>query len=228
MALWLAASYGTVLAANSGLDTPTGVADLPFGIEGTEIMDLTSSGLTITTTATSQALNVTAGTGAARVAYFQAAATDYVVAVTMLNNSVTCANGGQWGFGVNGSAPTTFSTMPAGSFWIHQDCGAARLTIAPNGYVGIGSMNPDGNLDVENGSNTAKLCLNGQCTTSLASSPVVFGGMWGNQSGFSCQYPNPITGGCSCPSYAPHSAHIMSANMGSGNQNGSVYFCYGP
>jgi hypothetical protein len=156
-------------AANSGLDTPTGVTELPFGIEGTEIMDLTPSGLTITTTAASTALNVTAGTGTNRVGYFQAANTDYVIPLSILNNSVTCANGGAWGFGINGSSPNAFNAMPAGSFWIHEDCYGARLTITANGYVGIGTTSPGGNLDIENGANTAKLCLNGACTESLAS-----------------------------------------------------------
>lgn len=109
--------------------------------------------------------------------------------------------------------------------------GVEGMTLVSQGaggpvYVGVGSVQPQGNLDIENGSNTAKLCLNGACATSLPSSPVIFGGMFGEQSG-ACQFINPITGGCSCPSYAPNASHVLSANMGGGNQNGSIFFCYG-
>lgn len=38
------------------------------------------------------------------------------------------------------------------------------------GNVGVGSTNPQGTLDVENGSNTATICLNGSCSSSLGSS----------------------------------------------------------
>ena len=37
-------------AAASGLDTPTGVTDLPFGIQGVQVMDLTAAGLNISST----------------------------------------------------------------------------------------------------------------------------------------------------------------------------------
>lgn len=45
-------------AANSGLDTPTGVTTLPFSVQGVEMMDLTQSGLGIGTTAPAAALDV--------------------------------------------------------------------------------------------------------------------------------------------------------------------------
>ena len=47
---------------------------------------------------------------------------------------------------------------------------ADRLHIMQNGNVGIGTQNPGGNLDVENGSNTATLCLNGSCVNTLNTS----------------------------------------------------------
>lgn len=39
-------------AAANGLDTPAGVTDMPFGIQGVQIMDLTAGGLTINSTST--------------------------------------------------------------------------------------------------------------------------------------------------------------------------------
>jgi hypothetical protein len=39
------------------------------------------------------------------------------------------------------------------------------MTVLNSGNVGIGSTVPQGTLDVENGSNTASLCLNGSCST---------------------------------------------------------------
>jgi hypothetical protein len=41
------------------------------------------------------------------------------------------------------------------------------------GNVGIGVTNPIGTLDIENGANTATLCLNGTCTQSLPATPSV-------------------------------------------------------
>jgi hypothetical protein len=38
------------------------------------------------------------------------------------------------------------------------------MTVLNSGKVGIGTTNPQGALDVENGSNTATICLNGKCT----------------------------------------------------------------
>jgi hypothetical protein len=70
-----------------------------------------------------------------------------------------------------------------------------------NGNVGIGTTSPGGNLDIENGANTAKLCLNGSCTTSV---PPPFGGLYEKYCSGGCATANPYTGGCSCPSYAPN------------------------
>jgi Chaperone of endosialidase len=83
-----------------------------------------------------------------RSTYVYGNSTDFTIPVTLFNQSVTCANGGQWGLGVNGSSPTTFSTMPSGSFWIHQDCAGAELVITHAGNVGIGVQNPTTMLNV--------------------------------------------------------------------------------
>jgi hypothetical protein len=42
------------------------------------------------------------------------------------------------------------------------------FVITGSGYVGIGTPSPLGNLDIENGASTAKLCLNGSCTITLS------------------------------------------------------------
>ncbi|MEK7851022.1 MAG: hypothetical protein AAB275_03995 [Deltaproteobacteria bacterium] len=84
-----------------------------------------------------------------RSAFIRATNTDFTIPITFFNSAVTCANGGQWGFGINGTTPATFSTMPVGAFWIHQDCGGPLLTITPGtGNVGIGTASPGGKLDV--------------------------------------------------------------------------------
>jgi hypothetical protein len=61
---------------------------------------------------------------------------------------VSLANGGQWGIGLNGSAPSTFSSMPSGSFWIHKDGTGALMTITPTGNVGIGTSSPSEKLEI--------------------------------------------------------------------------------
>jgi hypothetical protein len=39
--------WGAAFAASYGMDTPVGVGDMPFGLQGTEVMDLSGGGLTI-------------------------------------------------------------------------------------------------------------------------------------------------------------------------------------
>jgi hypothetical protein len=104
----------------------------------------------------------------------------------------TSGSGGNILFGTD---PTHGST--SGTIW--------RMVILNNGYIGIGTTAPQGNLDIENGSNTAQLCLNSQCTTSISSLSHSFGGAYGlNQNnspnGSGCDHPNPVTGGYNCPS----------------------------
>jgi hypothetical protein len=52
------------------------------------------------------------------------------------------------------------------SGWIEIDDadGIARLSVVGSN-VGIGTTSPGGNIDVENGSNTATACINGSCTS---------------------------------------------------------------
>ena len=45
-------------SAATGLDTPTGVTDLPFSIQGTQMMDLTGTGLGVNLIGPTQALDV--------------------------------------------------------------------------------------------------------------------------------------------------------------------------
>ena len=64
-----------------------------------------------------------------------------------------------------------------------------------DGNVGIGTIAPIGNLDVENGHNSATFCLNGQCSSSIASLATSF---WLPPT-TRTNYPNPYTGNYSCP-----------------------------
>lgn len=108
-----------------------------------------------------------ANTGIARDLYLESSDSDYAIPITFLNQSVTCANGGQWGFGINGASPVTFATMPAGSFWIHEDCGGARMVITNGGKVGIGLASPQAALDVNGGmrGSNASIVTGQACST---------------------------------------------------------------
>jgi hypothetical protein len=67
------------------------------------------------------------------------------------------------------------NNFPAGGIGIIQaidsasSSGVQPLSVNPfGGNVGIGTTAPQGNLDVENSTGTAKSCLNGVCTNHLA------------------------------------------------------------
>jgi hypothetical protein len=76
------------------------------------------------------------------------------------------------------------------------------LVAQPGGsvYVGVGTASPAGNLDIENGANTAKLCLNGACTESLASGEpqiveAAVGGSGNATATATCPVGTYVTGG---------------------------------
>jgi hypothetical protein len=138
---------GQVLAFN---DTGATAGDSVINCNNN--LTISSSGLvTIGTTsppATTLSVNMT-NYGSPRLAYFQSTDGDYSIPITFNNQAVPCADGGQWGFGINGGSPSSFSSMPVGAFWIHEDCYGAPMVIAPNGGgVGIGTSNPSGMLDI--------------------------------------------------------------------------------
>jgi hypothetical protein len=90
---------------------------------------------------------------------------------------------------------------------IQEGVSGSVIYVKPGGKVGLGTTNPLGTLDVENGAGTAEICLNGSCTTSLGSVGHVFGGAYTNQCGWGCvptNFVNPYTGGYNCPSWAPN------------------------
>ncbi len=91
---------------------------------------------------TSGVTNGSIGSGTANgLAYYSGAGTS-LSSIASVNNAILATNG---------------SGVPAFT---------SSMTVSGTN-VGIGSTSPVGNLDVENGSNTAKLCLNGSCTTAL-------------------------------------------------------------
>jgi hypothetical protein len=138
--------------ASYGIDTASGVTNLPFNIEGVPVMNMTATGLAIGigTAAPSVTLEVE-NSGTTRLQYDLTNDSDYSIPLTFQNQSVTCANGGQWGFGLNGSSPETFGSMPAGSFWIQEDCFGPRLVITGGGNIGFGTTSPSGRIDSETG-----------------------------------------------------------------------------
>lgn len=54
--------------------------------------------------------------------------------------------------------------------------------------------------------------------------PNAFGGGFGQLVGGGCMNPNPYTGGCSCPGFAPNVEGLGSGNTGYGTEN--MYLCY--
>ena len=138
-------------STNSGIDTPTGVTTLPFAVEGVEGMVLYNSNppngpvnVGIGVTSPAGTLHVHAGTNE-----------NFRVYPTLDM--------------ANGVMVDSFNDAVNALEDLEIRGAAIDLT---GGNVGIGVTNPIGNLDIENGQNTATLCLNGQCT-SFATPPSV-------------------------------------------------------
>jgi hypothetical protein len=96
------------------------------------------------------------------------------------------------------------------SFW-NGSTWSNGMWITPSGNVGIGSSpQPGGNLDVENGSGTATICLNGQCVTHLGGNTGAQGlqGPAGPQGAQGPQGPAGPSGsaGASCSAASIHAA----------------------
>jgi hypothetical protein len=93
--------------------------------------------------------------------------------VTLATNKNTDAlgNKGNLGWNIRGNADTLPWDTQADSlsfeYWNGTSVNNA-VVILPSGNVGVGILAPQGNLDIENGSNTAKLCLNGACVQALS------------------------------------------------------------
>lgn len=79
--------------------------------------------------------------------------------------------------GIDGSASTNELRIRGDAGIDFVVGGFPKMTVATSGNVGIGTTGPQGNLDIENGSNTAQLCLNGTCSTthSFASYVAAYG-----------------------------------------------------
>jgi hypothetical protein len=110
--------------SNSGLDTPTGVATLPFSVQGQEMMQLTQVGLGIGTTSPSTILQVRGGADANLITY----ASTNLGAGTMELSNVNDAN--------NVNEPIEF------------DAGKFNFAV---GNVGINTTNPFRALTVNGG-----------------------------------------------------------------------------
>jgi hypothetical protein len=166
--LMLVALTSPVLA--SGIDTAENVGNLPINVEGVMGMTLVNKGgavyvgigtsapympLTIHT-GTDQNLGVISanGWGVSGIA-LQSYKDDLSSSEPLLLQGSTLylqATGGEISIGTSASPTATISIN-----------GNMNVT----GKVGIGTTSPIGNLDIENGSDNATLCLNGTCVHKL-------------------------------------------------------------
>lgn len=143
----------SAFAAATGLDTPTGVFDLPFGIQGVQIMDLSAVGLGIGTTSPPDTLTINgANASPADVVGIESpynGGTRYIAADTSMQglaNNVSARIGFQ--DSGNYSANILFATGPGGE----TTSTTQRMMIQGlTGNVGIGATNPLYNLVVANG-----------------------------------------------------------------------------
>ena len=120
-----------------------------------------------------------------------------------------------------GTSQIQFNTYPGTAGSTSDNTAATAMTITgagnvlvPIGSVGIGTASSGGNLDVENGSNTASICLNGSCTAgSMASN-----GYQKFPGGFIMQWGYVASCGSSCndnitfPIAFPTAAFSITAN----------------
>ena len=148
-ALLLALPVVPALAATSGIDTPTGVLDLPLAVQGVEVMDLTSTGnVGIGMTGPLAKLQVSGGNGWSS-SNFGAA----LVAQTPGKNSaiglLDFAGANPWAIAdVNGAVAgtLTFAAMPA--LGNTSSPPTTVMSLTPAGNVGIQTANPGEPLDI--------------------------------------------------------------------------------
>ena len=136
LSLMLATSFAFA-ATSSGLDTPTGSTDMPFAIQGVQVMDLSGAGLAIgTTTAAAAPLEVYDPSGG-RTAYFLGP-----------SNSVNVIDVG-YGGGANQAVELGY--QPSGNYgYLAVLGGSPTINLLSNGNVGIGvgMTNPSYPLEV--------------------------------------------------------------------------------
>jgi hypothetical protein len=215
LSLLLAASGIPVMATtNAGIDTPSGVTSLPIAVEGMVGITLLDSNppngpvhVGIGTTVPASALHV-----------YSTASAGGITVDGNSNPAITLnGSGSPRGYVGIAESPGAFSSgAAAGDIVVRAQNsnllfntnggGATAMYISTSGNVGIGTINPIGNLDVENGQNTAKICLDGSCIQSWPSVPQMVSSTAGGLGSIATTALCPsgthvISGGgsCTCP-----------------------------
>jgi hypothetical protein len=197
-------------AANSGIDTPTGITTLPFGIEGVEMMDLTTTGLAIGTPNPTGHVNIYGESGGLGL---NVQADDGTGTTGTRVRQLFISGASNPNVKAEIGLDTTLKELIIGV--LEEGVAWHDIILANNGgFVGIGTLSPQGNLDIENGSNTATLCLNGSCKQSVAPTVVTATGSGSPVNGnvtsnatATCPAGKHATGGganCSCNQPDPY------------------------
>jgi hypothetical protein len=180
----------TFASTNSGIDTPTGVTSLPLAVEGVEGMVLYNSSppngpvnVGIGTTAPNpvgaaaygRVLDIVNSTSGARATL--ELWDDLTPSASVVSGQINFLSGtspSAVAAAILSTPPETTANTGNLEFWTSNTSSgisAANMVISAAGNVGVGATNPIGNLDIENGTDTATLCLNGQCTQTLSEAP---------------------------------------------------------
>lgn len=144
---------GAASAATARTNLGTAASGANGDITSTSVLTSISSSTSAITLAPTGSLNLSPSTAVVSSAIFEAPLGS--VSAPSYTNSSSAHTGMYF--------PTSTSLSLATN-------GADALTILSGGSVGVGTTAPTGNLDIENGSNTATICLNGTCSSTLGGS----------------------------------------------------------
>jgi hypothetical protein len=160
--------------ATNGLDTPPGVATMPFNIEGTQVMLLNQNGLGLG----ASVAPVTSGNLASTLQLGNELILQNTVGNQLNLSNNAYHNGTAWIYATTDYATALrmysgniyFYAAPsgtAGSPISYYDGTDIRMTILNDGYVGIGTTTPQAPLDVNGGirgSNISSIAVGSPCS----------------------------------------------------------------